>query len=106
MDADTVRIIRYGNPVDRSRNHATGELEAGMSCYLLDERGVAIGTIRAEFADRKDVYIGRGLLVGRGADGEALVIDYRLRRATARQEEQAYYGMSRAQYLATIQQQD
>lgn len=96
---ETVRVIRYGHPVERSTNHATGEPHIGMSCYLLDHRGVVIGTVRAEFADRLAVYIGRGVLVGYGADDEPLVTAFRGRRATRAQEEIAYYGMMRAAWL-------
>ena len=102
---DEIRFIRYGTPPPSgiSWNYAENRAEGGLSVYQLSSDGVAIGTIRAEFADRKKVYIGRGIVIGRGSDGEPIVKVKFLRVATSRQEERAYYGMSREKYLALIQ---
>lgn len=99
-----IRFVRYGRVPESgsSVNWQTGDIEAGVSVYELHSTGEAIGTVRAEFADRALVYVGRGIVVGAGSDGEPLVRVLSIRKATTGQEERAYYGMSRAEYLKSL----
>ena len=76
-----IKIVRFGTPVAQSRNWAENRLEKGMSCYE-----IGVDVIRSEFAERADVYIGTGVLVGFGSDDEPLVAEAKVRRASAKQK--------------------
>ena len=96
----TIKFIRYGKPIDNSTDYITNTMLKGMSVYEINETGASKGTIRSEFADRKDVYIGTGKIVGYGSDGEPLVSDYKIRKANKIEDEKAVYGgISRGQWL-------
>lgn len=79
-----ISVVRFGRPVEYSVNHATGECEAGMSVYEVVD-GAVLETIRSEFAERSEVWIGTGELVGSGSDDEPLVVDFVGRKATKRE---------------------
>jgi hypothetical protein len=94
-----IQFIRYGSPTQNSIDYTTNQTLQGMSVYELDSRGASKTIIRGEFADRKDVYIGKGTIVGYGSDGEPLVKNYTLRKASPLQDERAYYdGLSREEW--------
>lgn len=97
---EQIKFIRYGKPTQNSTDWSKGEQLKGMSVYSLDEKGAAHQTVRSEFADRKDVYVGIGKVVGYGTDGEPLVSDYTVRKARKSEDEKAYYGgVTRARWL-------
>jgi len=97
---DEIRFIRYGKQVKNSTDWSKNETLPGMSVYSLNKDGSAQQTIRSEFADKADVYIGTGKVVGFGSDGEPLVSNYTASKATKLAEEKAYYsGKSRAEWL-------
>lgn len=66
-----IACLRRGKPPVSgfSRNHATGAMEAGVSVYHLVD-GIVADVDR--FQDRP-AYVGRGVVVGFGSDGELVV---------------------------------
>lgn len=96
---EPINFIRFGKPVKNSADYTTNQKLSGMSVYPLDEKGISTQTIRGEFADRSEVYIGTGKVTGFGSDGEPLVSNYKLRKATKDEEEIAYYGKLRKEWL-------
>lgn len=95
-----IKFIRYGKPVKNSIDWTNNQNLKGMSVYSLDDNGAAQQTVRGEFSERKNVYIGKGKVVGYGPDDEPLVTDYTFRKATKLEDEKAEYGgISRKQWL-------
>jgi hypothetical protein len=79
-----VEFIRFGAPPKsgQSRNHAENKLEAGVSCYLI-QNGKIMDTVRGEFLDRQP-YIGKGVMVDTGSDDEIIVEIITCRKASKR----------------------
>lgn len=79
--------IRFGDLPEggRSRNHATGEYEPGVSCYDASWDyedgcwricgGGLVGAIMAAAIKGVPAYLARGREVGRGSDGEPCIAD-------------------------------
>jgi hypothetical protein len=98
-----IRFIRFGEPVKKSKNWVNNEYLPGMSVYELGDSGASKTTIRGEFLDRNTAYVGEGKVVGYGSDGEPLVTDYTVRKATKKEIERAdYYGLTRDEYLNAV----
>jgi hypothetical protein len=96
---EKIKFIRYGSPVQYSKNYITGEKYAGMSVYELNEDGSSKTTIRGEFSDRKDVYVGEGTIVAYGDDGEPIVQNYTVKKASQEQDDKAVLlGMERKEW--------
>lgn len=95
---ERVRFIRYGEIVSNSTNWTDNRPEAGMSVYSLAADGAAEQTVRSEFSDRDNAYIGTGTVVGYGSDGEPLVSDVAdVEKATAEDiDKSEFYGMGKA----------
>lgn len=99
----TIKFIRYGQPVSYSTDWQSGKRLKGMSVYELGETGASKTTVRGEFSDKPNIYIGRGKVVGYGSDDEPLVSNYTIRKATLEEAERAeYYGLTRKEYLKEI----
>lgn len=67
-----IEFVRFGTPVEFSRNHADGTAEEGMSCYeIVDGRAKLTGW-HFDITERK-AYRGVGTILSWGSDGEPLV---------------------------------
>lgn len=69
---DVIDFVRYGTPVENSRNYRDATTEEGMSVYLLSGGVVQFVGFWFDIASRP-AYQGRGEIVGWGSDGEPLV---------------------------------
>ncbi len=77
-----IAFLRFGDAPEsgQSYNYATNSYEDGLSVYMIAD-GQLCNTIRCEFTDRK-IYAGKGMLIGFGGDDEALVKNFKMRKAT------------------------
>ena len=69
---DVIEFVRYGKPVETSRNHRDGITEPGMSVYLLDGDEIVFVGWWFGIVERP-AYRGRGRIVEWGSDGEPVV---------------------------------
>lgn len=99
-----ISFIRFGEPVEKSTDWSNNEILKGMSVYEINAQGASKQTVRSEFSERKSVYVGKGTVVGYGSDGEPLVSNYIVRKASKATAEKAeYYGYTRKQYLKNVE---
>lgn len=98
---EETRFIRFGKPVQFSTNYQTGTPEKGMSAYSIGDNGAANQTMRSEFTERPDAYIGTGTVVGYGSDGEPLFASVKnIRKALPTDVDVAdYYGLGRKKWM-------
>jgi hypothetical protein len=74
-----IKVIRFGNPVEASRNHRDGTLESGMSCYAVE--GGVIQFVGWYFGfEVREAWLGTAIQVGTGSDGEPIVADFKGRK--------------------------
>lgn len=90
--ATAPRYIRFGSPPRnaRSRNHATGEFEAGLSCYraiynpisgmwmFAEQATLPTAAIRGALGGYDNALLLAGEEVGVGSDGEPLIANARV----------------------------
>ena len=74
-----VEFVRFGDPVEHSRNSRDNYDEPGMSCYLVIDGRLSLVGWHFGFTDRP-AYRGTGELVGWGSDCEPLVVVRTIRK--------------------------
>lgn len=80
-----IEFLRFGQaPEDGvSYNYAENCWEAGMSAYMIFD-GKLANVVRGEFEGRT-IYIGKGTMADTGGDGEPVVVNFEMKKATKKQ---------------------
>ena len=76
-----IRVARFGEPCERSRNYRDGYSEPGMSCYAIEGGVIQLEGWYFGFVARP-LWIGTAEQIGTGSDGEPIVRDFRGRKAS------------------------
>lgn len=89
----TIDFVRFGQPPasGRSKNHASGELEAGVSVYEIRNERIQFVGWYFDFTSRQ-AYRGTGRIVGWGSDYEPVVEISQIRKISKDETDKLRYG--------------
>jgi hypothetical protein len=74
-----IDVIRFGTPVEKSKNIRDNTLENGMSCYAISGGVAQLVGWYFGFTPRP-AWVGEAEQIGTGSDGEPIVIGFKGRK--------------------------